>query len=139
MTCPDYLALTQLKSLKLDMERTREKFKTSICRDFRRFAPEQAIDGEGTVDALRSACEVIAVLGADEREELITWMAGTLLQAYGSIFGAGGPKSNIEHLEHRFEWLKNSSTRSTPRASCRAAETRPARSATPSATSRAAS
>ena len=34
----DYLALTQLKSLKLDMERTREELKKSIYRDFRRFA-----------------------------------------------------------------------------------------------------
>ena len=72
----DYVTLAELKSLKLDMERTR--LKKSIYRDFRRFEPEQAIDGEGTGDALCLAPEVIAVLGTDEREELI---AGTQLQA----------------------------------------------------------
>ena len=30
------------------------------------------------------------MLGTDEREELI---AGTQLQAYGAIFGAGGPRA----------------------------------------------
>ena len=34
-------------------------------------------------------------------------MESAHLQAYGAIFDAGGLKSSIEHLERRFESLKD--------------------------------
>jgi len=102
-----HLSLTQLKSLKLDMEKCREELKKHIYHDFRVADPAATMDWEERVETLRNACEVINVLGDDERSDFISWVACTQLQAYGAIFAPGGEKSGIENLERRFEWLKN--------------------------------
>eukprot|EP01083_Nonionella_stella_P201914 738169_1 len=103
----DHLSLTQLKSLKLDMDKTREDLKKAIYRDFRQYDPKSVIDAEEMSETLRNACEVIDVMGSEEQDEFVEWISSTQLQAYGAIFSPGGEKSGIEYLERRFEWLKN--------------------------------
>ena len=120
-----YLKLTQLSQLKLDMESTREELKKSVYRDFRKYDPKSNVtstsesdpngdisgvnnenEDDGIKEGLRNACDVIDVMGLEERNDFIKWIANMQLQAYGAIYAAGSENGGLEHLEKRFEWLK---------------------------------